>query len=949
MLLCCLFGMTAKAQDATPTLKLGEESIELLATIESQVQVQAQTAYTGDAIGFSVEEVTSELGINKITDAALYIVNDDGTCVENTTDGWRDLGGNAAYWGTSEGMVCVKITDPASGVVDYIGTIDESYLNLQTYLARWAFVYDKKAVVLNVRIGFTNAFSTTEVLVGNAQVPIVEQQTVKVDIFEKTAYSGDQATFDAAALATALGVEKLSDAKAYILNITLNDCVENTTDGWRNGFGEAAGWGTSPSAMCIKISDPDSGLIDYIGAIDKTHVQSDVTRYKAAWAFVANDKAAVVNVEIRFVVDPVSLIQIPEQQTDVTQVSVLKTAEVSSERYATNGYETSPVELTISDLAATLGIENKEDLASIFNQIVYVVGEDDIQCMSNKLQLLTLTDGWLSQAVTNIDGEAGDPLDEVIGAGYGGNSKFFIHEMAYDAQTDKVSFLVGQYPGNLKTGEAWPVNLYILWGDKAYVIRYTMNIAEPPSVGFDGLEQVGETIELSYEQYPTSDFSALSVQLDTEAAAEAMGCEVGELSLKALINENGFSTAPTANNGGWWFTQEGFVTSYGSNSAFFIEPAAAGEYAALNMGQMPGVLKDGDAVSTDLYLVGGEKFVKYHITLNVVAKEVSEDWEDWQVVASRTLVIDQVANDGYAWSERAASISNSELETLIGTTQPTLYALANPATIEEGSFPYTDNYTMGEKPGFWLTPEGYCTDWNVNAPWGITSQAATTGVTDGWGFKCIQMPGSAVAGTHYSGKFYLVNEENSKMIEVLIVNNIVEELSESDIVGTDEINVAVSGDDFVAPYDLNTIAQAIGFADADEMSEERVVFGMTASGIASEPIGPSTWLNLDIEGNVVPDGEGQIFIFFENGTINVTSNDFQPAEDWMRSIEIYFEHPTDGKRYVLKVNLMSQSGYTAIGKVGAGEKTGSIYDLSGRKVSKAVKGIFITNNKLVVK
>lgn len=951
MLLCCLFGMSAWAQDENPTIKVGENTVSVIATHNPYVQVEAGTAYTGEVIGFNATDVASALNLSKITEAKQYIVNADGTCVENTTDGWRDKDGNAAEWNSSEGMVCVKINNPASGVVDYIGAIDETYAKGDTYLARWAFVNENVAVVINVNIGFVDT-KPERVFVGTESIPVAATQTVKVDVFEKKAYTEDTGKFDAAALAEALGIGTLSEAKAYILNPTTGECMENTSDGWRNGYGDMANWGTSPSGVCVKINDPDSGIIDYIGAIDETHVKNEEGNagYKAIWAFVANGKAVLVTTEIRFIEDPSSLIQIPTPQTDVNLVNVLKTAEVSSDRYATNGYETSPVELTISDLAATLGIENKEDLANVFNQLVYVVGEDEIQCMSDRLQLLTLTDGWLSQAVTNIEGEAGDPLDEVIGAAYGGNSKFFIHEMAYDAETDKVSFLVGQYPGNLQTGEQWPVNLYILWGNKAYVIRYTMNITEPASIGFDGLEQVGETIELTYEQQPTSDFSAVSVLLDTEAAAKALDTEVGALSLKALINENGFSTSPTANNGGWWFSQEGFVTSYGNNSAFFIEPAAAGEYAVLNMGQMPNILKDGYTVSTDLYLVGGEKFVKYHITFNIVAKEISGDWEDWEVVANRTLVIDQVANDGYVWSEKAASISFTELEMLIGTTAPTLYALADPASIEEGSFPYTDNYTMGEKPGFWLSPEGYCADWNVNAPWGITSQAATTGVTDGWGFKCIQMPGSAVEGQQYMGNFYLVNEENGKMINVLIVNNIVSELADIQIVGTEEMTVSVSNNDFVTDFDLTPIAQAIGFENADQMYEERVMFGMEANGTNSEPISPSTWLNLDTEGHVVPEGEGQIFIFFENGTINVSCNDFNPADDWMRNIEIYFENSEEGKRYVLKLTLMSENGYNDIASLGqAKADANTLYDLNGRKATKAVKGIYITNNKLVVK
>ena len=947
MVLCCLFGIKATAQEETPTIQVGDQSVEVVSTINPYVQVEAGVAYSGDVIGFNAAAVAEALGVAKITDAAQYIVNADGTCVENDTDGWRDKDGNAAGWGSGEGMVCVKINDPASGIVDYVGAIDETHVAGDKFLARWAFVANNLAVVINVNVGFVNT-NPANVIVGGEAVPVEAVQTVLVDVFQKVAYTGDTGTFDAAALATALGVNQLSDAKAYIVNPTSGVCEENITDGWRDGFGDMAGWGTSPSGVCVKIQDPNSGEVDYVGAIDETHVAAEEPGYTAIWAFVANGKAALVTTKITFIVDPASLIVIPEQQTNVDLVNVLKTAEVTSDRYATNGYETSAVELTVSDLAQTLGIENKEDLASIFDQLVYVIGVDEMQCKSNTLQLLTKTDGWLTQAVTNIDGMAGDPLDEVIGAYYGSSCKFFVQQMAYDAETDKVSFVVGQYPGNLMTGEQWPVNLYIMWGDKAYVIRYTMNIATPPSAGFEDLEQVGETIELSYEQQPTTDYSAVSVMLDTNAAAEALGCEESSLSLKALLTSDSFSMSSTANNGGWWFTQEGFVTSYGNSSVFFIEPAESGVYSALNMGQYPNALKDGDSASTDLFLFNGDKYVKYHITLNVVEKEIESSWEDWTSVATRTLNIQQEANDGYAWSSKVGVISNTELAELLGTTQPVLYALVDPSTLESGACPYTNNYTMGEKPGFWLSAEGYRADWGANAPWGITSQAATTGVTDGWGFKCIQMPGEAVVGNSYSGTFYLVNEDNGKMITVLLTNTIVEEVTEAEVVGTDDVNVPVSNDDYVAEYDLAAIAEAIGFESLDDMMDEYVMFGLQANGLNSDAVTPATWLNLDTEGNVVPEGEGQIFVFFENGTINVSCNDFTPAEDWVRSIQIFFEHPTTGLRFVLNLKLMSKSGFDGIDDIKITSK--KVYDLSGRPVPANVaskKGLYIVNGKVI--
>lgn len=931
------------AQEGTLSIKVGETQVPVVGSETVRVQHPAKTAYAAKIATFDKLAACDALHVDELAGEgfASYILNlTTNEAVENTTDGWRSAEGDALTWGSAEGMVCVKIGDPASSVIDYIGAIDETHEAGTSVSTAWTFVSgDTAAYIVNVELNFIAA--PTSIKVGEDNVPVAETLTSTVDVFEKVAYTGDQGSFDVAKVCEILGIESISAAQQYIVDPYTTSAVTNNSDGWRDPVGAAAGWGTSPMQVCVKINEPESGLIDYVGAIDDRYVAG--MTYSAYWAFVANGKAALIETIVNFIVDPASLVQIPETELEVAKVQVLKTAEVSTDRYATNGYETTDVKLTITDLASTLGIENKEDLASVFANQIYVIGEDSIQCESKNLQLLTVSDGWLSQSVLNFDGEAGDPMDYCIGAMYSGNSKYFVQKMAYDAETDEVSFVVGQYPGNLKTGEQWPVNLYVMWGDKAYVIKHTLNIVAPETVGFDGLEQVGETIELTYEQYPTTDFSAVSVLVDMDAVAESLGCEVGEISLKALADEDGFTTATTANNGGWWFDPEGYVTSYGANSAFFIEPAEAGNYAFLNMGQMPGVLAAEQSVATDLYLVYNNKYVKLHVTLNVVEKEMGET-DEWVSVATRNFTIQQEVAE-YTWSTQVASINNAELIELIGTTSPTLYC----ATAPESEYAYDDNYTMGEKPGFWLTAEGYVTGWNVDSPWGMTSQASTTGITDGWGFKCIQFPGCSVGDT-FSGVFYLVNTENGKMITVHLNYQVVSEIQEAEIVGTDKIAVSVGGDDFAEDYDLTPIAEAIGFASLDDMNNASyVMFGLTAAGVYSDPVPTSAWLYLDENGAACGEEDAKIFIYFENGQVNVTTNDFTPEAGWQRNIEVYFEHPETGKRFVLEVALMNAEDYTAISAVKAVKSSNALYDLSGRKVVKAQKGIYITNGKKVVK
>ncbi|MCR5130096.1 MAG: Ig-like domain-containing protein [Prevotella sp.] len=141
--------------------------------------------------------------------------------------------------------------------------------------------------------------SEETIIVGQTEVPVVETLTVNYNEVEKTAYGDGSAEFDVDAVIDALGISAISEATLYIVNVTTNVAVENTTDGWRNASGDAEAWNTSTGMVCVKIDDPASGLINYIGCMDDTHVAGET--YTAKWAFVANNKAAVIDVVITFV------------------------------------------------------------------------------------------------------------------------------------------------------------------------------------------------------------------------------------------------------------------------------------------------------------------------------------------------------------------------------------------------------------------------------------------------------------------------------------------------------------------------------------------------------------------------------------------------------------------------------------------------------------------------
>lgn len=250
-------------------------------------------------MGYGVTKATVDfaaakeyLGVDAITTDMLRIENPDGELISDyaTFDGWFNGEGKAETWGSNT-KVCVKffqaIPDGEFEICD-MNQADEAG---KTYTVKWQLVSGEKAVRYTINVKFIEAEQIAPEVIATVDVPV----TLKA----ATAYEGATATFDAADMASKLGLTSLADASAYIVNVTTGEFVMNTTDGWRDANGDAASWGSGAGMVCVKINDPASGTIDYLGAIDDTY-QAGAT-YTAKWGFVnAQNKAVVLNINITF-------------------------------------------------------------------------------------------------------------------------------------------------------------------------------------------------------------------------------------------------------------------------------------------------------------------------------------------------------------------------------------------------------------------------------------------------------------------------------------------------------------------------------------------------------------------------------------------------------------------------------------------------------------------------
>lgn len=269
----------------------GEEETLKEVTIDHERTVDLGYGVTTATVDLA--EAAEFLGVDAITTDMLRVENPDGTLISDYAayDGWFDGNGVATTWGETT-KVCVKffqaIPDGAFEICDMNGADVVG----QTYTVRWQLVSGEKAVRYTINVTFVAAEQPEPEVIQTFNVPVTMKPA--------TAYEAISATFDAAAVAEALGLESLDNAKAYIVNVTDGSFVMNGTDGWRDANGDAATWGSGAGMVCVKINDPASGVIDYLGAIDETYAEG--ATYTAKWGFVneATNKAVVLNINITF-------------------------------------------------------------------------------------------------------------------------------------------------------------------------------------------------------------------------------------------------------------------------------------------------------------------------------------------------------------------------------------------------------------------------------------------------------------------------------------------------------------------------------------------------------------------------------------------------------------------------------------------------------------------------
>ena len=654
--------------------------------------------------------------------------------------------------------------------------------------------------------------------------------------------------------------------------------------------------------------------------------------------FVLKHGDKQVTFDITYIVNP--LPTMPEAELEIAKLEIIGETEVTVTQYPRTGYDADVVKVSIAGVAESFGLDKEVFATMIPNQMYQAYTDDTYGMKVDSLLAIGYYDGWVGLAFA----ENGDTLTEACAKSYSSaDARFYTNAWSYNEENDTLTCNLGQSPEKLVAGDNFYSYVYIVYGNKAFRIKYNLVIEAAPYVDPNDFVSIG-TSTYVVEQVNLTDYSYSEIYIPIDSIAELLGTTATALSFQATGTEGGFTSSSTANAGGYWMTQNGIVCSWNSG-VFFVEPETSGDYSVLHVGQHAiNQLSVGDEAHTLMYLVNGTQYYTLDITLKIVQREaVAQDFES---VATRNYTV-QAIDANYAWSEIAnsASIPFADIYNLIGTTEPVLYALNVDSVAAQKGEKYTKDYTMGEKPGFWLNEEGRQAPWG-SAPWGITGLNSTA---DNFIIQCIQMQDMGVVGDVYTGQFFLVNEENNKMLTINLTYQIVETIIQAEIVGEEWINLPVSMNDASVDYDLTKVATAFGLESVDALFEGYYVKGLKADGTYTEGLDAiNSGVILNTSGAAVEYGD--IGVGFSEDYKQIwTYSNVDIVAPFKAEATFCFE--IDSKRYIIHATLLDPESYKdaqGIAGINADKKDGKIYNLQGQEVVAPAKGIYIMNGKKVL-
>jgi len=778
--------------------------------------------------------------------------------------------------------------------------------------------------------------------------------------------------FDAAQVAEQLGLADTAALKALVtaggaVQLRLEDgtysatYTGNTNEFWMNASATPQGYSADGTCWFVGMSysEPEgetpASFDVYVGQMPgyftSIYTESNLT---ATIAIVNGDKKVEYTCSLH--VD--AAVQASEIAKTFSELQFVKEYNATVELTEGKQYEGKTLEVDMTDIYEALGID-QATLDATLSKVVCAIrantDKDGVTTLNDTLEVVNETDGWFGR-YTTYDEATGSKSSFGNGQSYlknwSGGCTVYLQNSAL--AEGKFTLSYGQYPNTMSAGNTDFAELYIVNGTKAAKLTVKIEVKAPDAIPFEEMTKAGEqNIEISVaidDNYATKAFT-----VDMATLTEALGCTADDIDdIYSWAAEGNLSNNHTEVSGGFYFGEDGFISNWGSSSAFFVAKTSIAD-GTYTIGQMSGhytAIQNDSTCTAQLIFMYGAKYYAVNIKYTVKAPAQGGEEIVYTLKSNKSISIKIVPGEEWAWGTTTA-LDLDYIESVIGTQDFKLYtdkAVKNEG--EDTKLEWSDKYTCTPAPGFWYGVDTYENEEHQvvvdNAGWGSNSFGLTYASGN---ITWYQYPGQRTAGDAYLAYIYLVNTETGAYMRYAInVKYVTEVTPEAETTKTVEGIAYADPEEGVYASPLN-------------MDDLKAVFEVEDVEILKEA---ATFLVAKSQSMFAQANYDRQYFFNANG-YSVSETDesavfmagFRTNEDNENIIEIYGE-VLDGatisedfvtylaieynsKRIVFRISYTTDiNKYTAIETVAAGtDCVKAIYSVTGAKLSATQKGINI--------
>ena len=457
-----------------------------------------------------------------------------------------------------------------------------------------------------------------------------------------------------------------------------------------------------------------------------------------------------------------------------------------------------------------------------------------------------------------------------------------------------------------------------------------------------------------------------TIKIDSIVGLFKAGTVVADLEFTALDADGNPTTASTTgegkNNtaaGGFWMDMESHPMEWTTSvKSYFVN----NYNTRIEIGHMPRVFEGGEKTTGSLFYVLDNEYYELKMDIQIGEKEdttkVITKPEECAIVATKyytyRIVPNNTDNDYQKYGKNAAGETDYHLmdkpidldinfiEAQLGTASPTFYGEVIDTL---GNATYSKKYSCDPNPGFWMEPAAKVENKSSVSTW---KGGDTYGICYANGvFQFFQYPSSQSVGAKYVDNFYLVNQDAGKQIKYVITVVYVEQIqAEAETLETFTLNLPARDpsdpeNGTYTPYDLTPMYEAFG-CTPEEFTENGTWMAIDSDGDLSNNYDELEGFAFDENSKLSDDDASLValvgYIAEENGFFSWILDDENLAKTYTFTIYAYYNN----QRCEFNITVGDAS---AINFVELNKSDGKIFDLTGRLVKNATKGIYIKDGK----